>query len=113
MIESYSFGRMKIAGRLYTADLIIYPDGAIVDSWWRQSGHYLIMGDILSLVATAPECIVAGTGASGLMKPAPELAGSLKTRGIEFIAMPTSEAAKLFNELHQSKKLGACFHLTC
>jgi len=29
MIESYSFGRMKIDGVTYTSDLIIFPDHEI------------------------------------------------------------------------------------
>ncbi len=114
MIDDYRFGRMTIHGREYTIDLILYSDGRIQDSWWRASGHQLVAADIAELIAAAPEVIVAGTGASGLMRPAPGLADALAGQGIEFIARPTAEAATLYNQLvGKGKKVGGCFHLTC
>lgn len=112
-IEAYSFGRMVIAGRQYCSDLIIFPDGSILDSWWRQKGHCLVIADILPLIEAGPESIVVGTGASGLMKPAEEVKKLLEIRGIEFIAQPTAEAVLAYNRLRLQKNLGACFHLTC
>ncbi len=40
-IDSYAFGNIVIDGMRFTSDLIIYPDGRIVDGWWRQSGHLM------------------------------------------------------------------------
>jgi hypothetical protein len=36
MIESFSFGRAVIDGRVYHSDLILFPDGRIQSSWWRK-----------------------------------------------------------------------------
>lgn len=114
MIESYGFGRMVINGKVYSSDLIIYPDGQIQDSWWRKQGHCLVEADIVSLIEKQPAVIVAGTGASGLMKPAGELKTLLDHKGIEFIAQPTGKAMEIFNRLRSpDKKVGGCFHLTC
>ncbi len=114
MIDSYSFGRMRIDGRLYTADLIIFPDGAIQDSWWRRQGHRLGMADIAALVEARPNILVAGTGDSGLMKPEDGLKEQLAGDGITLVAEPSKEAAQTFNRLLQAgKKVGGCFHLTC
>jgi len=113
MIESYSFGRMVIDGKSYTSDLVIYPDGRIQDSWWRKSGHSLSDDDIRELMDSGPDVIVAGTGASGIMTPDAGLGKMLAEKGIEFRAVPTGEAVKLYNEIHQSRRTGACFHLTC
>ncbi len=113
MIESYSFGKMVIDGREYRADLIIYPDGRIRDSWWRARGHRLIRNDIADLVEENPEVIIAGTGAFGLMKPDPALNVYLNEQGIEFIASPTEEAVRIYREISRKKQAGACFHLTC
>jgi hypothetical protein len=112
-IDSYSFGRIVVNGTEHTSDIIIYPDGRVQDSWWRRSGHCLSQADIGDLVASGPELIIAGTGASGLMKPDSGLADSLEQEGIEFMALPCSEAAALYNELSRSRRVGACFHLTC
>ncbi len=113
VIESYAFGNIVIDGRRYTSDLIIYPDGKIVDGWWRQSGHLITEPDITGLVVAKPEVIVVGTGASGMLKPAGGLERSLGKKGIQMIAAPCSTAINRFNELSASNKLGACFHLTC
>ncbi len=114
MIEDYSFGRMVINGKTYSADLIIYPDDRIQESWWRLEGHRLQLADLEKLLQAEPEIIVAGTGASGMMKPAAGLTALLRERGIELICQPTATACATFNELRQHHKNGAgCFHLTC
>ncbi len=112
-IETCSFGLIVIDGKQYTADLVIYPDGHIADSWWRKSGHSLSIGDIGELIENEPEVIIAGTGVNGLMKPVKGLEQMLSEKGIEFISVPNQEAMELFNELSSEKRVGACFHLTC
>ena len=113
LIESYSFGRMTIDGILYTKDVIIYPDGSILSPWWRNQGHVLRKEDISGLLAVHPETIVCGTGAMGVMQPAPGLQENILRADIEFIALKSSEAVELYNRLSRSKKVGGCFHLTC
>lgn len=112
-ITGYSFGRMEINGNSYLKDLIIFPNGNILSPWWRREGHRLIQADLTKLLATAPDIIVAGTGASGLMRPASELKDFLAQQSIEFIAQPTAEAVNSYNNLAKRRKTGACFHLTC
>ncbi len=113
VIESYAFGNIVIDGRRYTSDLIIYPDGKIVDGWWRKSGHLMTAADIAALIDAGPEVIVVGTGASGMLKPERGIENILATKGIKMVAAPCSQAINRFNELSRSKKVGACFHLTC
>jgi len=112
-IESYNFGNIVIDGQRYTSDLIIYPDGKIVDGWWRQSGHVMTKADIEALIASKPEVIVVGTGASGQLKPERGIEKVLNKKGIKMVAAPSSQALNHFNELSSSKRVGACFHLTC
>lgn len=113
MIERYSFGSIVINGREYSSDIIIFPDGRVKDSWWRETGHRLSIGDISGLVDSGPEIIIAGTGASGLMEPNAGLEKVLSGKGIGFKAAPSRKAVELYNELCGRKKVGACFHLTC
>jgi len=113
MINSSSFGQMVIEGTMYTSDLIIYPDGRVLDSWWRKSAHRLCADDIDGLIISAPRVIVAGTGVNGLMKPEKELEEFLDQKGIRFIAEPTPKAADIYNGFLSKKQVGACFHLTC
>jgi hypothetical protein len=113
MIQGVSFGSIVIDGRKYHSDLIIYPDGRVKDSWRRHMGHRLSHDDIEALIASNPEIIVAGTGISGMMKPANGLEQFLEEKNIAFSAAPNEEAAILFNQLERDKRIGACFHLTC
>ncbi|MCF6290007.1 MAG: MTH938/NDUFAF3 family protein [Desulfobacterales bacterium] len=114
MIESYSFGRMRVAGREYNSDLIVFPSGRIRAPWWRRSGHQLLLDDIEDIVAEAVAILVVGTGASGLLRPVAGLAEQLAQKGIEMLAQPTARAVDSFNRLwEQQKRVGGCFHLTC
>ncbi len=105
---------MTIRGRTYTSDLIIFPDGRVVDSWRRGGGHRLALEDISELVTARPQVIVAGTGIYGLMRPEEDLKHSLAQHHIQLQAVRTKSAAKAFNEAIQAGlKVGGCFHLTC
>lgn len=42
-IENYNFGEIKIDGKTYTSDVIIYKD-KVEDSWWRKEGHNFSLG---------------------------------------------------------------------
>ncbi len=114
MIEQYSFGRMVIDGREYRTDVLVFPDGRVLDNWWRASGHCLELDDLRLLLAARPRIIVAGTGASGLMRPAAGLADKLADLGILFHPHPTGAAVELHNRLAaEGRRPAACFHLTC
>ncbi len=114
MIASCAFGKMVIDGKTFTSDLIIFPDGKVVDSWWRKNGHVLSLPDIETLLDKKPELIIAGTGINGRMRPEPGLADLLRKKNISFTALENKRAIKTYNEsLSLGKKVGACFHLTC
>jgi hypothetical protein len=114
MIEKCSFGAMVIDQRTFHADLMIYPDERVVDHWRRETGHRLIYADISELAASKPDVIVVGTGIYGLMRPAPDLAAILADQGIELLSARTKSAVKTFNRLKgTTKRVAACFHLTC
>ncbi|MDY6906319.1 MAG: MTH938/NDUFAF3 family protein [Thermodesulfobacteriota bacterium] len=112
-IEHYEFGKIVIDKKIFTSDIIIYPEGRVEDHWWRKQGHRLTREDIQSLIAAEPEVIVAGTGNNGQMKPEPGLEAFLAGRNIQLIARPSSEAIIIFNDRSTREKTGACFHLTC
>ena len=112
-IYSCSFGILVIDGEAHTDDLIILPDGGIVEPWWRKRGHLLTMEDLHVLIESSPEVIVFGTGVSGGMKPNKDLESDLSKLSIEFIAAPNEKAIKMFNSLAPAKRVGAGFHLTC
>jgi len=113
LIKEYSFGSIQINNKVYRSDLLIYTNGQVEDSWWRDEGHCLSLNDITKLVADQPEIIVAGTGASGLMKIEKGLTKALSDKGIRLLVMPSQEAMNTYNKLKKQHRVAACFHLTC
>ena len=94
MIDACSFGVIVIDGKKHTSDLLITPDGRIVEPWWRKSGHRLSSDDIRELIESEPEYIIAGTGVSGQVRPEKTLEKTLHQRGIRFIAAPNHDAIR-------------------
>lgn len=115
MIERYNFGQIKINGKTYTSDLIIYPD-RIDSNWWRKQGHSLYPEDVEDVVKAKPDVLVVGTGNSGSMRVPASTQEWISSRGIKLIAEPTKKACSIYNRLSESKepkKVIAALHLTC
>jgi hypothetical protein len=111
-INSYAFGRMVIDGKVYTADLIIYPD-KIEDHWWRKEGHYLQKEDIGGVIAANPDLFIVGTGDMGVMQIPDSTISFLHKKGIEVLVARTGKAVELYNLHSGHRKVIAAFHLTC
>lgn len=112
-VEEYSFGYIRVSGKSYSRDLIIYPD-RVKEDWWRIEGHRLDLKDIEEVIQYKPKTLIVGTGAYGYMKVPKELIDELERRGIEVRVAKTSEACKIFNELvKRGVKAVAALHLTC
>jgi hypothetical protein len=112
LIESYSFGRIVIDGKIFTSDVIIYPD-KVDDSWWRKRRHILQKEDLIEVVKCNPEILIVGTGANGLMIIPDETKKFVKSKGIELISKETREACDVYNGLKGSRKIVAALHITC
>lgn len=111
-IQHYSFGEVLISGKKYTQDVIVLPD-RVNSSWWRKEGHCVAIEDIEGVLKEAPEVLVIGTGASGLMKVPSEFITRMKEKGIELFIEPTQKACEVYNRIAPFKKTIACLHLTC
>ena len=112
-IDSYTFGRISVDGKVYTRDLKIIGN-TIIPEWWRRAGHTVSLEDVRDIVAAEPGIVVFGTGDSGRMVPDHELSSCFADKRIEMIALPTAEAVNVFNRLVADRKdLAAGFHLTC
>ena len=111
-IEDYHFGAITVEGKKYTSDLIIWPDR--VFSWWRKTGHSVVMADIDKILAARPQAVIFGTGATGLMVVSREVEEYLRSKGIEVIILKTKEACEKHNELcSKVHPLVTAVHLTC
>lgn len=111
-IESYQFGRITIDGKAYHKDVIILPE-RVIAGWWRKEGHALHPEDLAAVLEAAPEVLVVGQGASGLMRVAQDTEQALRDAGIELIALPTGRAVETYNRLRGERAVAAALHLTC
>jgi hypothetical protein len=111
-IDEYNFGKMVIAGKTYTSDVIIYPD-RVDSSWWRKEGHYLQKEDLKDIVDAAPDIVIIGRGNWGVMEVPKETLDFLESNGIKAYTEKTANAVKLFNSQPKDRKVIGAFHLTC
>lgn len=113
LIESYTFGRMVVGGKEYGRDLIITPNH-VVSPWWREEGHKVTLKDLEEVINLDVECIVIGTGYSGLVEVSEDVIRYCRERGVRIYIADTRKASEIYNELvRRGAKVIGAFHLTC
>jgi hypothetical protein len=110
-IDSYSFGRIVIDGKMYVNDVLIFP-GRVVSPWWRKEGHSLHMNDLEEVFSEKPDVLVIGKGYYSNMDVPDDLVQELAVEGIRVVVKNTAEAVGVFNILNFPRKVAA-LHLTC
>jgi hypothetical protein len=111
-VEDYNFGSIKVDGKNYREDLILFPDG-VQSSWWRNKGHSLTAEDLKTVFAAEPELLIIGRGNIGRMNVPDPVKEEIEGRNIEFFAAPTGEAVEKYNAEREKRKVVGAFHLTC
>ncbi len=113
MIDTYTFGEIRIDGQRYSSDVIIWPDH-VKSPWWRARGHVLAADDLAEVLAAPPRVLVIGTGYYGRMTVPRETLSTLQAQGIELHVSQTRKAVDEFNRLaRECADIVAAFHLTC
>jgi hypothetical protein len=111
-IESYRFGNLVVDGQSHQRDVIILP-WQVLGGWWRTEGHALHPEDLEAVFEAAPDLLVVGQGANGLMQVTAETSLALEAAGIELVAQPTEEACQTYNRQCERRSVAAALHLTC
>ncbi len=112
-IEDYAFGRIRIDGREYTDDVIIFPDH-VHSPWWRAKGHELAVNDIDEILASPPRHLIIGSGYLGRMRVPEATRQVLREKDVKVQVLPTQEAVVEYNRLAgESADVVAALHLTC
>jgi hypothetical protein len=112
-ISDYEFGRIAIADKTYTSDVIVVPE-QVIDSWWRKEGHILQIEDLDDIVKAKPDILIIGTGYYGRMQVPDETKQYLEERGIKALQAKTRDAVTEFNQLQKEyARIVAALHLTC
>lgn len=111
-VEDYSFGRIVIRGRVYTNDVIIYPE-RVEAPWRRERGHEVSLDDIGDILAQAAQHVIIGTGFSGRMRVPETVLSALREYGAEVVIARTREAVRIYNDEADGPLAVAALHLTC
>ena len=112
-IDSYSFGRIRIDGKAYSSDVIIYAD-RVDATWWRKEGHRLQAEDLVDVLKARPDVLVVGTGFFGVMSVPEYTAEQIRAAGVDVRIEKTGKAVDLFNKLAiGDRRVVAALHLTC
>jgi hypothetical protein len=112
MIEQYEFGRMRIDGRTFSADLIILPQ-MVRACWRRRESHRLGLPDLEDVFREELQALVIGTGFFGLLKVKEEIMRAAREKGLELHVGKTKKAVGEFNRLAAQMRTAGAFHLTC
>jgi hypothetical protein len=119
-IDGYRFGKIVIAGREYTNDVIVFHN-RVEPEWWRVQGHSLHREDLETILSARPHTLIVGCGAFGMMRVPKEIEEFLAGLNIRLIALRTSAAVREYNK-HMRPNGGpsgddtgvvGAFHLTC
>jgi hypothetical protein len=111
-IDSYSFGKITVDGRVHTSDLLILP-GGVRPGWRRAKGHDLREADLKEALEARPTVLVIGTGNMGKMDVPQATRDYLAQQGLRLEVLPTAAACQRYNELAKHEQAAAALHLTC
>ena len=111
-IESFSFGNIKIDGKNYTTDVIVYPD-RVESNWIREEEHRPQISEFANIVKTEPAILIIGTGYAGVLSVPDQIRNYLTSKGIEVRVEKTQQAIEMFNVLRHKEKVVAVLHITC
>jgi hypothetical protein len=73
-------------------------------------GHTPLSAD--EAIPWSKPTLVVGTGHSGRLPVVPEIAAEAERRGVDLVALPTSEAVDLLNQ-SDTGDVNAILHVTC
>lgn len=111
-IQNYRFGGMTVDGEQYSQDLILLPE-RVMANWRRKEGHRLGVEDLREVFDAAPEVLVVGSGACGLMEVPEKTRRAIEAADIELRVAQTENAWRVYNNLQKRRRTAGAFHLTC
>lgn len=115
-VEYPGFGSIVINGERFTHDVVVEA-GSVrrrkkgPSKPYREGyGHTPLSPD--EEIPWSPPQLVLGTGASGRLPIMPGLREEAEARGVELVALPTSEACELLHSI-DDHRVYAILHVTC
>jgi hypothetical protein len=114
-IIGLSWGRLETESGVFK-DVKLYPGGA--EEWdWNETGTNHDPGiqpaDVERLLERGSKVVILSSGFHERLGVAPETLRMLEEREIPAHVVQTEEAARLYEELRETEKVGALIHSTC
>jgi hypothetical protein len=110
VIDSARFGELKIDGKVYYSDMIVWWDG---EREFMPKTHMFTMPLFARLLRRNPQMVVLGRGHQQSVKVAGDVRAKAKDKGIKLFEDSSDKAADIFNGLiAQKKKAVAYIHTT-
>lgn len=116
-IQGVRFGEVTVEGETFSTDIVIRVDGTVkkrkkkIAKEQYGSSHVIGAEELRRLCKGGLEVLIVGTGHSGAAGLAEDCAAFLEGKGIRVEAVPTAEAAELYNKAEGRK--AAIIHVTC
>ena len=110
-IQTYKHGRIVIDDRVFEQDLVIC--GERIHLCWQSYKKKRQLGRkyIKALLEREPQVLIIGLGAGAKLGLTKKAIAYLEESGIEWHALPTKQACKLYNRLSQDRRVVAVLHL--
>lgn len=115
-VTDLSWGRVEIEGGAAFKDAKLYPGGARAWDWDETGTRHspgIQPGDVEELLEHGADVVVLSRGQLRALGVADETLAALRERGVEVHVLPTKQAVSLYNELRESRPVGALIHSTC
>jgi hypothetical protein len=116
-ITHLSWGHLDVEGRNGSfKDAKLFPGGA--RGWdWNETGTRHEPGiqraDVEELLEHGATVVVLGRGFDERLQVCPEILQELEERNVPVYVEQTEAAARIYNELRESERVGALIHSTC
>ena len=116
-ITSVSWGHVEVEGaRAPYKDAKLFPGGS--KPWnWTDTGTDHAPGiqpsDVAELLEQGATVVVLARGMYERLQVCPETLQMLKERKVEVHVLPTEEAVERYNQLIETRPVGALIHSTC
>jgi hypothetical protein len=109
-IDSVSFGEVKVDGKVYYSDLIVWWDGSVE---MIPKSHQFGMSELLNLLRRGPEAVILGTGMEGSVAVLEEVQQEMEDQKLLFFTESSPNALEVFNAMiSEGKKAVAYIHCT-
>ena len=116
-IDCTKFGSITVDGKAYDFDIIIRLDGTLKKRKKKLSkeiygtSHILSLPEVQFVHEKEAECLIIGSGQSGMVELSEEAAKYLKDKDCRVELLTTPKAVKAWNKA-KGQVIGL-FHITC